>query len=100
MKHDWDATTVIYTHFKSTLRQETKERELLPTKQESIKDIVLEIIPEYGLYSDLRKGQEKYKAKYHYEYTFEPKAEIIFRSSCRTVDPHCYASYFARIKCI
>lgn len=73
----WDAVTVIYTHFKTTLKQETKERKLLPTREASLKEIIEEIIPEHGRYSELRKEQKARSLHYNYKYKFEPSAEKI-----------------------
>ena len=86
----WDAVTVIYTHFRTTLKQETKERKLLPTREEFLEDIVQEIIPEAGRFSELRNsGGTAFSAgsatgsgaetKYHYEYLFEPSPEEVIR---------------------
>jgi F-type H+-transporting ATPase subunit gamma len=83
-KGNWDAVTIIYTHFRTTLRQETKERKLLPTRQEFLEDIVAEIIPESGRFSELRNKNSAgmlvglgAETKYHYEYLFEPSPESV-----------------------
>jgi F-type H+-transporting ATPase subunit gamma len=72
----WDGVDIAYTHFKTTLKQETALRTLLPASQSSLEDIIQEIIPEYGLYSELRNAPEKH-TKYNYKYKFEPSAERI-----------------------
>jgi F-type H+-transporting ATPase subunit gamma len=70
----WDAVYVIYTHFRTTLKQEVVERKLLPTTEPALRDIVEEIIPEYGRFSELKNPHE-FPTHYNYSYTFEPKAE-------------------------
>ncbi len=77
MKKEWDAVTVVYTHFKTTLKQETKEKKILPTRQKTIEETIDEIIPEYGLYSEIRKEKMNGKTHYNFTYKFEPSAERI-----------------------
>lgn len=73
----WDSVTVIYTHFKTTLRQETIERNILPTKEKFMEEIIEEIIPDYGMYSELKIAKEKKPVHYNFSYKFEPNAEKI-----------------------
>ena len=72
----WDKVEVIYTNFKSTLKQETVLRTFLPASKESLEEIVRGIIPEYGKYSDT-KTETVSTFKYNYKYKFEPSAEGI-----------------------
>jgi F-type H+-transporting ATPase subunit gamma len=79
----WDAVDILYTHFKTTLKQETEMRWLLPTTKESIQHFIEEIIPEYGRFSELKKSSagmieaEGHERKYNYTYVFEPSPEKI-----------------------
>jgi F-type H+-transporting ATPase subunit gamma len=75
-KNKWDGVYIAYTHFKTTLKQETLLRQLLPASKVSLEDIIQEIIPEYGLYSNLRKIPESH-SKYNFKYKFEPSVERI-----------------------
>lgn len=74
---EWDAVTVIYTHFKTTLRQETIERKLLPTRESFLEHLIEEIVPEYGRWSDIRKEKLSRPTHYNYTYKFEPSAARI-----------------------
>jgi F-type H+-transporting ATPase subunit gamma len=72
----WDAVYIVYTHFKTTLRQEALERTLLPTTEPALEKIIEEIIPEHGRYSELKQSKQ-FSAQthmYNYSYTFEPSA--------------------------
>ncbi len=71
----WDSVEVLYTHFKTTLKQETLMRKVIPAHVESLEEIIAEIIPEYGRFSELRQNDEK--SRYNYQYKFEPSAEKI-----------------------
>lgn len=75
----WDSVTVIYTHFKTTLRQETIERKILPTKEKFMEEIIEEIVPDYGMYSELKIARENRMVHYNYTYKFEPNAEKILK---------------------
>ncbi len=74
----WDEVHVFYTHFKSTLRQVAHERKILPTTEDALEEIISEIIPETGRFSELRKEkEERATTKYNYKYTFEPSPEAL-----------------------
>ncbi len=70
----WDEAYVVYTHFKTTLKQQSAERKLLPASEEALVSIMSEIIPEYGRYSDVQKTKKEAGTHYHYSYLFEPSA--------------------------
>jgi len=51
LKREWDAVTVITTHFRTTLKQEVVVREILPVTEENIWRSVKELAPEAGRFS-------------------------------------------------
>ena len=53
----WDRVIAVSTHFRSTLRQDTIVRQVLPTDMEKIRETVNELLPERGRYADLRENQ-------------------------------------------
>ena len=50
----WDEVKTVSTHFRTTLKQETLIRQILPTDFEKIKNNVDEIMPERGRYADIK----------------------------------------------
>jgi len=66
----FDEVEVVYTHFRTTLKQEAMIKKILPASKKNIEEAVKEILPEYGKYSDA--AQQEQKPKYNYEYKFEP----------------------------
>ncbi len=74
-KGDWDKLDAIYMNFKSTLKQEVAERQVLPATKDGIEEIVAGILPEHGRYSESDKN--KAGSGYKYEYKLEPSAEEI-----------------------
>lgn len=91
MHGTWDRVITISTHFRSTLKQETVDRHVLPIDIEKIKETVRELIPEHGRYSvdgdtkDVESVEAPWTARDDVtEYLFEP-------SPARTLDvllPH------------
>jgi len=74
----WDRVVTVSTHFRTTLKQETLVRQILPTDAERIRETVREIVPEHGRYADIRAGAERRAALRETEYIFEPSpAEAI-----------------------
>jgi F-type H+-transporting ATPase subunit gamma len=73
----WDEVYIMYTHFKTTLRQQAFERKLLPTTESALSAIINEIIPVAGRYSDLKKVRESSSTHYHFTYTFEPSPKVL-----------------------
>lgn len=72
---NWDEVEVIYTHFRTTLRQETLLRRILPVTAKGIEEIVAGILPERGRYAVTRDVPQA--TRYTYEYKFEPSPEEI-----------------------
>lgn len=68
---------VAYTEFFSTLRQEAKIRQLLPLKEDDMRDIIQSITPRSGKYSEENLQPTIYNLQ-AFEYLFEPSpGEII-----------------------
>lgn len=69
----WKEVVVIYTNFRTTLKQEVAVRRLFPIESATIEEIVRGILPEEGKFSatelDLNEGMH---ARYSYEYLFDP----------------------------
>ena len=57
LEGSWDRLIAVSTHFRSTLRQDTIVRQILPTDMEKIRETVNELLPERGRYADLRENQ-------------------------------------------
>lgn len=72
----WDEADAVYTHFRTTLKQETILKKILPVTKEGIEDIVRAIVPEYGKFSEI-ENENHPQLRYSYEYVFEPSAEAI-----------------------
>lgn len=79
LNRNWDETWAVYTHFRTTLKQETVLRKILPAQVESIREIVSGILPERGRYAPQQPTTENLQlTAYRYEYKFEPSsAEIL-----------------------
>jgi len=74
-KGKWDRVVVLSTHFLTTLRQEVRQRQLLPVEVERIDETVREIIPEHGRYAELANketGGKKQETRDSEKYIFEP----------------------------
>lgn len=56
----WDKVTVFSTHFRTALRQEVLQRDILPVDTATLKNTVRDIIPESGRYANLRKDLESF----------------------------------------
>ncbi len=74
----FDEVDAAYTHFRTTLKQETFLKKILPATEQNIEDIVKEILPEWGRFAEA-KIEEK-RPKYFYEYKFEPSAAEVLNS--------------------
>lgn len=74
LQNKFDEVRGIYTHFRTTLRQEVFLRKILPVEEEGIKEIVRGIYPEHGRYAQTSNVDESI---YDFEYKFEPSAEKI-----------------------
>ncbi len=69
---DYDAVDVVYTNFVSALKQEVIHRPLLPLTSKNIEEVIKNIIPETGKFSDIKENLNEVNA----EYKFEPNPEI------------------------
>jgi F-type H+-transporting ATPase subunit gamma len=73
----WDRVLTVSTHFRTTLKQETLVRQILPTDFEKIKNTVDEILPEHGRYADI-KNKNGASHNGTVEYIYEPSlAEVL-----------------------
>jgi F-type H+-transporting ATPase subunit gamma len=71
----------VYTNFRSTLKQETVVRQVLPVSIEGIKEIVKSIVPERGRFADSKEPEEKEESyPYNYEYVYEPSPQVVLDS--------------------
>ncbi|MEK7150897.1 MAG: ATP synthase F1 subunit gamma [Patescibacteria group bacterium] len=70
----WDRVLTVSTHFRTTLKQETLVRQILPTDYQKIKEIVDEITPEHGRYSNKNNEESSYH-KSTVDYIYEPSVE-------------------------
>ncbi len=68
----WDKVTVFSTHFRTALRQEVLQRDILPVDTATLKNTVREIVPEHGRYANLRKELESFMIFNPAEYIIEP----------------------------
>lgn len=72
----WDEVTVFSTHFRSALKQEVLRRQILPVNYDMLRQTARDIVPDTGLYSNLK--DEGGKDLNLTEYIIEPTpAEII-----------------------
>jgi F-type H+-transporting ATPase subunit gamma len=76
----WDRVVVVSTHFKSTLSQFAVTRDLLPLSLPFVRDLVQEIVPEYGKFSELRQELSSQIETKNTEYIFEPSPRDLFDS--------------------
>lgn len=74
---EWDSVDIVYTHFRTTLKQETAQKRLLPATKKGIHEVIEAIVPEFGKYHELARSRHP-RGKYNYEFVFEPSpAEIL-----------------------
>lgn len=73
LAHEYDAADAVYTHFRTTLAQETVLRKILPATESGIEEIVRGILPEHGRFSELPTTYNLQATSYQYEYIFEPR---------------------------
>ena len=76
----FDQLDAVYTNFRTTLKQETTLKKILPITKEGIEEAVKGILPEYGKYSEASSQKLEAKSRYNYEYKFEPSAEEILNT--------------------
>lgn len=76
----WDRLIVFSTNFRSALKQDVIERQLLPLSFEKIREIVAEIIPETGRFAQLRSQILEDRPAEPVQYVIEPSpAEALQR---------------------
>lgn len=69
----WDRVVAISTHFRTTLRQDTLVRQVLPTDTGKIRDLVQEILPEHGRFANSpANGNGNGKNHGPIDFIFEP----------------------------
>lgn len=75
----WDKVVIIYTNFRSALRQDIVVRELFPITFESLKKTAEEIIPQEGKYAQEGHGAlfQGYSHAKEKEYIIEPSPEAV-----------------------
>jgi F-type H+-transporting ATPase subunit gamma len=73
---EWSGASIISTHFRTTLRQETALHKILPVTEDSLHDVVNSIVPEYGRFHEVGE-EEKHRLSYQYEIVFEPNSKEI-----------------------
>ena len=71
----FDEVVAVYTHFRTTLQQETIVKKILPADAASLEVAIKSIVPEHGRFSDTRDPAPH--EKYNFEYAFEPSAREI-----------------------
>ena len=71
----FDEVVAVYTHFRTTLQQETVVKKILPADAASLEYAIKSIVPEHGRFSDTRDPAPH--EKYNFEYGFEPSAKEI-----------------------
>ena len=76
----WDETDAVYTNFRTTLRQETVMKQILPATREGLEDAVQSILPEAGRFASLNAQRSTLNTRYNYEYKFEPSPAAILAS--------------------
>lgn len=73
----FDELDAVYTNFRTTLKQETVLKKILPITKDGIAEAVRGILPEYGKYAVLGGSKQSTVNRYNYEYKFEPSAKEI-----------------------
>lgn len=73
----FDKVYLLYTHFRSTLRQEPIVRTMLPLMFSEIERIVADIVPEKGKYAELREHTESPQGGYLFEPSPERVLEVL-----------------------
>lgn len=78
----YDLIVAVYANFLSTLKQEAVLRQVLPINIEGIKEIMADIVPERGKYSNLKSvyAEAGKVSQYNYEYIYEPSPESVLNA--------------------
>lgn len=88
LAHQWDAVEIIYTNFRSTLKQEVVTARVFPVSIEKIKKTIENIIPEHGRFADTITNRSLLTT--YYEYKLEPNPEAVLDA----LIPHLLATQF------
>ncbi|MDO8600868.1 MAG: FoF1 ATP synthase subunit gamma [bacterium] len=80
--HQWDLVEIMYTNFRTTLKQEVAEARIFPVNLEKIKQTIENIIPEHGRFANTATSYKLQATSY--EYKLEPSAEVVLD----TLIPH------------
>ncbi len=77
LEHEWDEVTVISMHFRTTLKQEVMIHKVLPIKPELVREMIKEVVPEYGRYSETGKnGINGNNNDFEYKIEPDPKTAL------------------------
>lgn len=71
----YDKVSVIYTNFLSALKQEVVVRPLLPLEADTLKNVIENIVPATGKFSDLRNSA----LDNGFDYKFEPNVDEVVK---------------------
>ncbi|MEK7576396.1 MAG: ATP synthase F1 subunit gamma [Patescibacteria group bacterium] len=72
----WNRVLTVSTHFRTTLKQETLVRQILPTDYKKIKETVDELTPEHGRFSAKKNGITN-RVQSSVDYIYEPSIEVV-----------------------
>lgn len=75
MARQWDLVEIIYTNFRSTLKQEVVIARIFPVNIEKIKQTIENIIPEHGRFANTTTNYSLLTT--NYEYKLEPNPEVV-----------------------
>ncbi|MBI5140375.1 MAG: ATP synthase F1 subunit gamma [Candidatus Vogelbacteria bacterium] len=73
----WDRVVTISANFRTTLVQDVLIRQILPLSLDSITETIIEIVPEYGRYSDVERVNLKEMMTKNIDYIFEPSSDVL-----------------------
>lgn len=79
LRGEWSRVDVVSPHFRSTLKQDTLVRTLLPISVDGAKRILEEVLPEHGRFSDLKKDISEHSGM-DTEYILEPSRHEVVAS--------------------
>lgn len=77
IKKEWDEVLLFSTYFQSALKQQVLARKIFPVKISFVKEILKEIVPQTGKFSNLREKFASEKTEKVDEYLIEPAPEKV-----------------------
>ncbi len=79
---EWDRVVTVSTHFRTTLKQDTLVREILPIDPKKVEETVREIVPEYGRFSLMQDAPQAHPASAtdELEYILEPTPHALLEA--------------------